>query len=87
MRIRILETLRVAGSLSVGEIQQRVGAEPSNVSQHLGIMRARGIVAAAREGTSVHYSVAEPEIFAILDSAREIFDRQLSAQLRLARDA
>ncbi len=84
LRIRILEALRAEGSLTVGEIQRRVGAEPSNVSQHLSIMRSRGIVSAERDGTSIRYSIAEPEIYALLDSARAIFDRQLSAQLRLA---
>jgi len=80
VRIRILEELRAAESLPVGEIQQRVGIEASNVSQHLGIMRGRGIVGTRREGTSVWYFIAEPAIGELLDTARNIFERQLEAQ-------
>lgn len=87
VRIRILEVLRDAGSLTVGEIQQRVGVEPSNVSQHLALMRGRGLVTTRREGTSIWYSVAEPQLFEMLDAARAIFDNQLAAQAKLAEDA
>ena len=87
VRIRILEVLRSAGSLTVGEIQQHVGVEPSNVSQHLALMRGRGLVSTRREGTSIWYSVAEPQLFEMLDAARAIFDNQLAAQARLAEEA
>lgn len=80
VRIRILEALRAAGSLTVGEIQQRVGIEPANVSQHLGILRAHGAVTTRRQGTSIWYSVSEPRLFDLLDVAREIFERQLEQQ-------
>lgn len=87
LRIRILEVLRTAGSLTVTEIQQRVGAEPSNVSQHLGIMRSRGLVVARREGTSIWYSTADAGIFQLLDVARDIFERQVAAQARVLEEA
>lgn len=83
VRIRILESLRSAGSLTVGEIQARVGIEAANASQHLSIMRARGIVEARREGTSAWYSVTEPEVFSLLDAARAIFERRVAAQTEL----
>jgi ArsR family transcriptional regulator len=83
LRIRILEALRSAGSLTVTELYQRVGAEPSNVSQHLAIMRSRGLLATKRRGTSIWYSAAEPAVFDLLDVARGIFERQLAARTRL----
>ena len=84
VRIRILEALRASGSVTVGDLQQRVGAESSNVSQHLALLRARGLVTTRREGTSIWYSVAEPALFVMLDAAREIFDCQLAARTKLA---
>ena len=83
VRIRILEVLRLAGSLTVGEIQLRVGIEGANASQHLAIMRGQGIVSARREGTSVWYSVREPEVFELLDAARVIFERRVASQAEL----
>ncbi len=83
IRIRILETLRAADSLTVGEIQTRVGVEASNVSQHLGVMRQHGLVVARRDGTSVWYSVANPQLYELLDGARAIFEKQVQAQSRM----
>ncbi len=83
VRIRILEVLRESGSLTVGEIQQRVGVEPSNVSQHLSILRGHGLVATRRDGTSIWYSIAAPNLFDLLDVARAIFEKQLTEQARI----
>jgi hypothetical protein len=44
------------------------------------VMRTRGIVSAAREGTTVRYSVTDPEVFALLDTARSVFEKRLNAQ-------
>jgi ArsR family transcriptional regulator len=83
VRIRILEVLRVTDDLTVGEIQQRVGVEPSNVSQHLSILRGHGLVTTRREGTSIRYSVAAPDVYELLDVARGIFEKQLDEQARM----
>ena len=86
LRVRILEALRSAGSLTVTELHQTVGAEQSNVSQHLSIMRSRGLLETTRKGTNISYSAAEPGIFDLLDVARSIFERQLVARTRLLDD-
>lgn len=83
VRIRILEALRVRGDLTVGEIHQSVGVEPSNVSQHLGILRSHGLVTTRREGTSIWYSVAATDVYELLDVARGIFEKQLTKQSRM----
>ena len=83
VRIQILEALRAAGSLTVSDLQQRLGLEASNISQHLSIMRSRSLVLTQRDGTSIWYSVAEPELFNLLDVARTIFEQQLDAQARM----
>ena len=80
VRIRILEELRTAGTLTVTEIQTAVGIEPSNASQQLAVLRSRGIVFALREGNSVRYSVVDPEIYALLDIARSVFERRIDVQ-------
>lgn len=83
VRIRILEVLRTSGEMTVSEIQQQVGVEPSNVSQHLSILRSHGLVATRREGTSVRYSVAVPDLYGLLDVARVIFEKQLEVRAQL----
>lgn len=87
VRIRILETLRAAGSLTVGELQQRVGVEQSNISQHLATLRRGGVVVTRREGTSIWYQVADEEVFSLLDVARTLFEHQLALQEQMLANA
>jgi len=82
VRIRLLEELRT-GPATVGDLQRRLGLDSSNVSQHLALLRARGIVVTRREGNKIWYSVAEKRIYSILDAARAIFENQVKASTRL----
>jgi DNA-binding transcriptional ArsR family regulator len=84
-RIHILEILR-EGEHTVGGLQARLGIDASSVSQHLAILRARQIVDARKAGTSVHYRVRDPQLFAILDAGRAIFAAQARG-LQAALDA
>ena len=84
VRIAILEHLR-RGPRSVGEIQELTGVASSTVSQQLAILRGRGIVVPERSGTTVRYHAADPQIYALLDSARQIFYGHLSDSAELLR--
>ena len=76
-RIKIIESLR-SGELSVSDIQALLeDDESANASQHLALLRAKGIVVGRKNGTSVYYSVRDKKIFELLDVARDIFNRHL----------
>lgn len=85
VRIRILEAL-VRGELSVGEIQQQLGLEQSLVSQQLSILRAKSIVTARKNGTTVRYTVRDPLLAELLDVARQIFNNHLVGTRTLLRE-
>lgn len=70
-RLRILELLR-DGELCVCEMQPRLGLRQANLSQHLAVLRASGLVEAKREGLRVIYRVADPRIFQVLDGLSAI---------------
>jgi DNA-binding transcriptional ArsR family regulator len=84
IRIRILEILR-AGELSVQELQMRLGLDQSTVSQQLAILRAKNIVTAQKEGTTVRYEVLDPLVGDLLDVARRIFNNQLTGTQSMLR--
>jgi ArsR family transcriptional regulator len=42
------------------------------------VLRGRQLVTGRREGTTVFYSVVDPQVFDLLDVARAMFQRQLS---------
>lgn len=76
-RVRILELLR-DGERSVGELQEALGLDSSGTSQHLGTLRRQGVLESRREGTSVYYSVRDPRMFQLLETARQILSSNLA---------
>lgn len=55
------------GELSVGELNQRVGLSQSSLSQHLGVLRHRGLVRNRREGQTIYYSVADTPALELIE--------------------
>lgn len=76
-RVRILELLRDEGERSVGELQAALGLDASGTSQQLTAMRRQGVLVSRRAGTSVFYSVRDPRMFQLLDTAKQILTSQL----------
>lgn len=70
-RLEILYELG-AGEKTVGELVNLTGARQGNVSQHLALMRDRGLVRARRSGSSVYYSLADLKILDACHVTREI---------------
>lgn len=68
-RIAILEILR-DGELSAGAMQELLGVEQANLSQHLSILRGRQIVVNRKEGNQVFYSLRSPVLAEVLDIMR-----------------
>jgi ArsR family transcriptional regulator len=77
-RLLILNALR-DGELSVSDICEEVGFAQANVSQHLAVLRDRGLVETRREGQFVFYSVSSPKIIEALDLLREVMTEQIGA--------
>ena len=73
VRIRILECLG-REEHSVQELQRLLEVDQPVVSQELAVLRGKGIVAARKQGTTVRYSVRDPLITQLLNTAREIFN-------------
>lgn len=69
-RLLIISVLR-DGELSVGQIAETLGVSQSNASQHLAVLRERGIVTTRRAGTSVYYSLRSKKILTAIDLMRE----------------
>jgi ArsR family transcriptional regulator len=77
VRIRVLEVLR-EGERSVSELIPEVEVEPSHLSQQLAILRRANLVRSHKVGSSVIYSVTEPQIFELLEVAKSILTSSLS---------
>ncbi|MST31121.1 metalloregulator ArsR/SmtB family transcription factor [Acidimicrobiaceae bacterium USS-CC1] len=81
-RLMLLYSLR-DGQRTVGELCQMLGAPQSNTSQHLAILRERGLVSTERRGSSVLYSLRYPELLDAVDLLRGIMSAEVDRQLQL----
>src|SRR5713226_7626347 len=68
----------------VKDLVEATGQRQAKISQHLAIMRQRGIVRTERIGTEVHYSLADPRILQACRITREVLLQQLMQQASLA---
>ena len=75
-RIAIVDELR-DGEVSAGELADRLGAEPSNLSQHLAVLRDRDIVVRRKDGTQVYYALRDPVLLKVLDVLKRYFNAHL----------
>lgn len=60
-RLCVLETL-ARGERSVGELSREASCHVPNMSQHLAVLRAAGLVASRREGSTVYYRLTDARI-------------------------
>jgi DNA-binding transcriptional ArsR family regulator len=84
-RIRILELL-AQGEHSVGELQAEVGLESSHMSQQLAVLRRAGVVVARKQGNSVIYSMASPDMAELMAVARKVLTGVLNDQMSVLKD-
>jgi len=83
IRLAILHTLR-DGEKSVNELTDILGISQSNLSQHLALMRQKGILKTRKQGTSIYYSVTNPKINQACDMVRAVLLDQLNQKQELA---
>ena len=72
LRLRILCVVGPA-EMSVQDIVDAVGTSQSNVSQHLGILREKGVLEARKAGNRVFYRVVDERTLQLIGMMREVF--------------
>ncbi len=83
-RLEIIDKLR-ARELSVTALAEALEISQANLSQHLAIMRQRGIVTSRREGLNVFYSLSNPKIIKACDLMRQVLLEHLETAAEFAR--
>ena len=75
-RLEILNLLRDK-ELSVTELIKRTKLSQANISQHLSIMKSKGIVTSSRKGKNIYYRLTNPKIIKAFDIIREVLSERL----------
>lgn len=73
LRLKILCILGATTEVSVQDIVEQVGTSQSNISQHLSILRDKGILASRKDANKVYYRIADPKIINLIGSLRAAF--------------
>ncbi len=71
-RLLVLCSL-VGGEQSSGDLAASIGLSPSNLSQHLAVLRKERLVATRREGSTVYYRIGSQRVRPLLEELYRIF--------------
>ncbi len=75
-RLLIINALR-DGERTVSELCDAAGITQANASQHLAVLRDKGLVDARRDGQWMYYSVTSHKIIQAMDLLREVMADQM----------
>jgi ArsR family transcriptional regulator len=82
-RIEILNALK-DGEKTVSELVEILGVPKANVSQHLAVMRHKGILKSRREGINMYYSVSNLKVIEACILMKEVLVDQMKEKGKLA---
>lgn len=72
LRLRILCVLSER-EISVQDIVDKVGTSQSNISQHLAILRERGILASRKDANRVYYRIGDSRTLQLIKMMQQVF--------------
>ena len=72
-RQAILDTIRNS-EMTVSELIKKTGISQANLSQHLSILRSKGVVNTRRDGNNVYYSLSNLKIIKAYDLISEVLE-------------
>ena len=84
-RLEILNLLRDK-EMSVTELIRKTKLSQANISQHLGIMKSKGIVESKRKGKNIYYKLLNPKIIKAFDIIREVLAEKLKSDGKLIKN-
>jgi len=85
-RLEIINLLR-DGERTVGELTESMQITQANLSQHLALMRQKGILVTRREGLNIYYRLGNPKIIKACDLMRQVLLENLESNAALAESA
>jgi ArsR family transcriptional regulator len=83
-RLKIMNLLR-EGEKSVGELKKQLELPKANLSQHLGVLRQRGIISSRRSGLNIYYKVTNSKMIKACDLLREVLLEQIREDGKLVK--
>jgi DNA-binding transcriptional ArsR family regulator len=74
-RLEIINALKDK-EMSASELIERIGLSKANLSQHMSILRSKGVILTRREGVNIYYRIANSKIIQACHLMREVLLEQ-----------
>jgi ArsR family transcriptional regulator len=74
------------GELAVGILAEKMDVKVSNLSQHLSIMKNKGILISRRDGVHIYYRISNPKVIKACCLMKEVMTELLEAQGKLSKE-
>ena len=84
-RQAILDTIR-DGEMTVSELINKTSISQANLSQHLAILRSKGVVNTRRDGNNVYYSLSNLKIIEAYDLISEVLEDSATSRDKAIRE-
>jgi DNA-binding transcriptional ArsR family regulator len=81
-RLEIINILK-DGETSANELIEKTGLSKANLSQHMAVLRAKGVILTRREGVNMYYRIAYPKIIQAFNLMREVLAEQIQEKGRI----
>jgi ArsR family transcriptional regulator len=81
-RLEIINLLKDK-EMSNGEIMRETGLGKVNISQHMNVLKSKGVIVSRREGQQLFYKIANPKIIQACTLMREVLVEQHMARERV----
>ncbi len=81
-RLEIIHSLK-DGEKTVTELVEILGVPKANVSQHLAVMRTKGVLSNRRDGVNIFYRISNPKVVQACSLMKEVLTEQMRERSRL----
>ena len=84
-RLEIIDALKDK-EISPSELIERIGLSKANLSQHMSVLKSKGVILTRREGINIFYRIANPKIIQACHLMREVLLEQFQEKGKMVSD-
>ncbi len=82
LRLEIIDIIQ-NDEMTVKEILEKTEGSKANISQHLAILKSKGLLKARRDGKNVYYRLSNPKVLKACFMMRDILIEQMKESKKL----
>ena len=75
-RLEIINALKEK-EMSASELIEKIGLSKANLSQHMGVLRSKGVISTRKAGVNIYYRISNAKITQACDLMREVLLEQI----------